>query len=99
MFRINATPIITQVVNLLLAGDIPVLVNKRDNMDRYGLTVERHSRVTTPSTGATVTTFPDVTGSIVSSIFDLYIFPDFLSYPISAIHIGYFTWFTISVSS
>jgi len=87
MIWITAHALIAQVIYLFFAGNIAMFVDERDDMDRYGLTVERHSGITTSPTGATVRSLPDPTGSVMSSIFDFHIFPDFLSDPISAIHI------------
>ena len=61
MRRITAQPVVTEMVYLFVAGDVPVVVGIYDQMHRNGMTVETHSTVPTTTTCTRSWAFPKVT--------------------------------------
>jgi len=58
MGRVTAATVVTQVIDLLLARDVPVEVGVDHQMDGHCLAVEAHPAIATTSAFARVRAFP-----------------------------------------
>lgn len=60
---IHAETVVTEVIELFLAGNEPMVVHESDDVNCHGLTVKTHATIAPTTSCAGCRSLPDVTGA------------------------------------